>query len=271
MGRHLLRAFASEDPRRFAQVIASMQEKTDIQAVLENIPEGLECEVLSHLTPEAASGLLNMVSDKQIAGWLDAASADVGRRMLAHLAPERIERTVAGVGDKSKRRSLLRLTRYPPESIGALVNMQTMVIPETATAAEIATEIQHLENTPDGPVVILTADGNVKGVLDLVAFLRNQDELATAADFCTIVRPLYAEASRASMMDREEWSYMTSLPVVDFEEKLVGFVTRSAMEQASGSHHKRNLFFDSSVELSTRFFQFLVYMMGVILDRGSRP
>jgi CBS domain-containing protein len=71
-------------------------------------------------------------------------------------------------------------------------------------------------------------------------------------------------------MDLEVWTHHSFLPVVDFEGKPFGYLTRSDLVKAIGLNHEKNLLLDSGMELTARFFQFLAYMLGLVLSRGSK-
>lgn len=271
MGRHLLQAFANHDPERFAQLLGSANDVSEAIEILEGIPGEAGGEVLSKLSPEAADRLLAALSDELLGKWLAACPSDVGRRLLVRVTPERSERLISRIRDAAKRRGLRRITTYPADSIGAHMQPRVLTIPELATAAEAELAFQEHEGGPDCPAVILGANGKVSGVLDLVAFVRNREQDARAAEFCIPVPPVHAESPISTVVDGAEWRHLASLPVVDFEDKLVGYVTRAELESAVRKLRPGNVFLDSSVELAARLLQFLAYTMVLIISRRDEP
>lgn len=267
MGKRLLQAFAVEDPDRFAQLLGATHDVGEAVEILNEIPDGAEAEVLSRLGPEAAERLLGALSDDMLGAWLAACPTDVGRRLLSRVGQQRSTRLISRIEDPSKRRGLRRIASYPADSIGAKMHFGVLTISEAATVSEVERVFQEQQAGSECPAVIIGADRRVAGVLDLVAFVRNRDDEACAGEFCIRVPPVHADSPLSSLLMREEWRQLTGLPVVDFENKLVGYVTRADLVSAARKFRPANVFLESSVELSARFLQFLAYMMVLIISR----
>ena len=269
MGRHLLSAFASHDPERFAQLLGASNDPVESIAILADIPDGLEGDVVARLTPEAAGRLLNELPDPVVTGWLSSCSVDTARRMLAHIGRERAAGLISGIEDRSKRRGLRRLVEYPPGTIGELVQFSVIAIRDSAPVASIQSEIQQQAGPPEAPVVLIRGDGTVSGVLDLIMFLQNHDQDSRAGDFRIPVKPVFADASQSSLRNRDEWSRLTSLPVVDYEGQLIGYVSRSGLESSLGAVDESSIFLQSGVELSKQFLEFMAQVLQMIFDRRN--
>ena len=269
MSKHLLSAFASDDSARFAQLLGAANDPEEVVGILTDIPDGLEGVVVAKLDTEAADRLLNGLPDAVVIGWLSSCSVDAARHMLARINHERSLRLIASIEDRSKRRGLRRLVEYQPGTIGELVQANAPVILDSTPVAGIFTEIQRQSGGPGAPLVVLRQDGTVSGVLDMVYLLRNRDPDARASDFLIPVKPAFAKASQASLKDREEWAQLTSLPVVDYDRKLVGYVSRSSLESRLGNVDESDLFLQSVIELSKQFFEFMAAMLVLVFDRRS--
>ena len=267
MSKHLLSAFAADVPALFAQLLGDSDDPAEAIAILSDISDGMEGEVVARLTPAAADRLLNELPDPVVIGWLGACKASTGRRLLSRISRERAARLIAGVSSRSKRRSLRHMVDYPPGSVGELVQTGVITLKESVKAGDIAAEIQQWQGDSESPVVILHDDGTVAGVLDLMDLLKNRDQGAVAADLLIPVKPVYAEADQASLHGRTEWTRLTCLPVVDHEGQSVGYVSRSTFESAHGSVGEGSLLLETGVELSKRFFEFMVYALVLIFDR----
>lgn len=267
MGKHLIQAFAVDDPDRFAQLLGSCPDVEAAVELLKQMPDGLEGEVLSHLSPDAAGRLLSGLPDELLAGWLGTCSIDAGRRLLVKLGDERSAKLISMMSDRAKRRGLRRITTYPEDTVGALVQVGVMTVPFSATAVEIKQALHEQGGYPDSPVVIVGEDDTVLGVLDLAAFVRNQQDNALASEFCIAVQAVHADAPVDSVIGKEDWSRLSSLPVVDAGDRLVGYLTRSALDRAAGQSSQGNVLLESGYELSLRLIQFLSYMMELIFSR----
>lgn len=269
MSKHLLSGFARDDPERFAQLLGGSDDLKEAIDILVDIPDGLEGDLISRLTPEVARRLMNELPDPVVTGWLSSCSADTARTMLARIGHERSASLISGIADRSKRLGLQRLMKYPHGTIGELVLLDVMTIRDSMPVADIAESIQRQESAAGAPIVITRKDSKVSGVLDLVKFLKNSDMDSHAIDFCIPVKPIYADASQSSLRKRVEWNRLSSLPVVDYEGQLIGYVTRSQSEKILESESESDKFFQSGIEVSRQFLDIMVYFLVLIFDRRS--
>ena len=164
MGKHLLQAFAEDNPDRFAQMLGDSGNLADTIAILAEIPTSLKVEVVARLTPDAADRLLYDLPDAEISDWLIAGSGDSGRRLLSRISHDRAIRLLSSINDRLKRRSLQRMIHYVPGSIGETVQMQMTAVRETSTVADLSSEFQRNGLCQEAPIAIVRADGTVKGV-----------------------------------------------------------------------------------------------------------
>ena len=269
MGERLIQAFAIEDPGHFARLLGTSHDIAEAVEILNRIPDGAEGEVLNQLSPESGDRLINGLPDELLAAWLGTCPTDVGRRLMARIGAERSAVLIAGIKDPAKRRGLRRMASYPAGSIGAYMNDKVMAILHSASAAEIEDLYRLHQAGPDAPAVIIGPEDRVMGMLDLAALVANDEKDARADEFCIAVQPVHAETPVTSLLDRKNWQLFSSLPVVDFQDRLVGYITRSAVEAATASDRPGNVFLDSVVELSSRYMQFLAHMMALIISRRA--
>jgi Mg/Co/Ni transporter MgtE len=269
MSNHLLSGFAKDDPERFAQLLGANPDTQETVEILTDIPDGLEADVVGRLTPEAARRLLNDLSDPVVIGWLSSCPADTARGILSHINRERSMSLISSIDDRSKRLGLKRLVEYPAGTIGESMLVNAIAIHESVAASDIQDQIQRQHGRSESPIVIVREDNLVKGVLDMVKLMNNRDPDARASDFRIKVKPVYAEATLSSLRDREEWHRMTSLPVVDYEGRLLGYVTRSQFERSLETANERGVFLQAGMELTRQFFEFMAYMLVLIFERRN--
>jgi len=267
MSKHLLRAFATRDPERFAELLGRSDDVGSTLAILTDIPDGMECDVVSRLTPEASTRLLNGLTDTVLTGWLETAPVDAGRRLLARIGGNRSSRLIEAVEDRSKRRELKRLVGYPRGSIGELIQTQMAAVKDNTPSGDIGTEIRNQGGDNAGPVVVERRDGTFRGVLDFAALALNRDPAATAADFCVPVRPVFPDSPLASLESAPEWAGMASLPVVDHEGRALGYVSRSVLDNINIAVRAENSILASVVELSKRFWEVSAALTLFIFER----
>jgi len=271
MTSHLLNAFASDDPERFAFLLGTSENTADTLLVLDSIPSKKGAEVVACMSSDTADRLLPTLADERLAKWLKAANFESGRRLLTRVSPERSAHLIELVDDRSKRRQLKRLVGFPPGSIGTLVQVTMLALPRNTAYPEISARIQAHQASADEPVAVLDEQGGVMGVLDFRSFIAAQDEAATAGEFCIPMQAVFADAPLSSLTEPEHWEHQSSLPVVDYDHKPVGFVTRAAVDAATRTVAPRSYYLEAAGELTTRFWQLLSYLLVLMLDRRRQP
>ncbi len=271
MGKRLLSAFALDEPERFAQLLGNSHDVEEAVEILEGIPDGSEADVLAHLKPEAAERLLNSLPLEMLANWLSTCPSDSGRRLLNRLGTERAHKLIDKIKDPARRRGLRRMATWPAGTIGSQMHDSLLVIPETATAEEVSERYRDLQGERVGLAIILNDKERVVGVLDMSAIVANADPAAHAEEFCLQVRPVYAESPLESLLDPEVWQGRHRLPVVDFQDRLVGYISRSDVAASLGLSSPGSLFVESAVELSSRYMQFLAFVLTMIVSRRKEP
>jgi Mg/Co/Ni transporter MgtE len=215
--------------------------------------------------------LLNELPDPIVIGWLKTCSADSARRMLARIGRERSTLLISGIDDRAKRRELRRLVEYPSGTVGDLMQVNITSVRDSTRAKEIRKELQRWSGDPDAPVAIVRDDGTVCGVLDQAMLLQNSDPDARASKFRIPVKSVFAESALSTLKGREEWVRLTSLPVVDFDGRLVGYVSRTRFESSQAAMSDGVQFFQSTAEFSMLFLEFMVYVLELVFGkRASR-
>jgi len=264
MSKHLLHAFATQEPERFAELLGTSKDVSSMLEILKVIPDGTECDVVARLTTEAAGRLLSGLADQVLVRWLESASLDAGRRMLSRINSDRSARLIQEISDRKKRRGLRSLAGFPPGSIGALVQTQIARIREDTPAPDIAENITRQGASLEGPILVERDDGTLRGVLDLARFVQNLETAATAGNFCITPRPVYPDSPASTLEDPDAWTGLSSLPVVDHGNRAIGYISRSVLEKAARTQNRDDPPLGSVVELSKRYWEVSAALIALI-------
>lgn len=271
MGKQLQAVLASSDPDRFARLLSESDDAAAVLSRMNDIPGEHACDIFVRLSPEAAERLLGSADDATLTAWLEAGTADDGRRLVTRLTPDRAAAVVSAMGHRGKRQALRRLSGYPPGTVGDLAQSRLILVSRDDALEQIDARIRAAGESSDCPIIVTRRDGSVLGVLDLMRYVRGSDSLLTAAELCIRTEPLHAGSSVHSLRLPENWSRLTQLPVVDAAGKPIGFVSRTALEAVRIEHSEASLFTRSLVELARHYWSFLIYLTASLLDRRTEP
>jgi len=181
--------------------------------VFESFDPSLQTEILEGLREEATVDLFADLDPDDRASLLDELPAKVARHLLMSLSPAEREMTTALLG-------------YPPNSVGRRMSPEVLALPEHLTVGDAVARVRkrglNAETVYLLPVV--GAGRRLVGVVSLRQLLLTDDPVPVAE---VMNEPVMIEATadqeEAARLVRDEG--LLALPVVDGEERLLGFLT----------------------------------------------
>lgn len=194
-------------------------------AVFENLTPDIAVFVLDQMDDMAAVGILSAMDPVRSAPLLTRLEDDVRERYLSHLEPK-------------TGRELRTLISYPPDTAGSLMDPRvTSFRPET-TVARALDRIRALRQRRIHDVFLIDEEERLVGAVSLqdLAVAPPDDTLAQLSRG-TPVR-VQATAGREEIAELLEGRRLSSLPVIDFHEHLLGVIRyhelmAAAQEEAS--------------------------------------
>ena len=254
--------FAVRHPDSFARVLGrgSVEEA---EQVVDQLPAPRRASIVARLPGPHVRRLLESDAHRP-AEWLTAAPFDDAISLLSRIPRERRLALVNSLGDRDRKRQLLRHQQYPSHSVGALVGDVPLRLNAETAAAEVLAELRTLGSKDPGPVVIVDADGRYVGVLDQWQLLMKHPPAGQVRDYAIAIRAVRPESSVTAVALDEQWHTRNWLPVVDHRQRVLGSVSREkivhAAEAVSGGELR-----DGDILLD--LMADLVYMLGAAFDR----
>lgn len=260
MSGRLVRGLAERDPARFAQLLEAANDPAAAAVALGELPGGVACGVATRLPLATGSGILARIPDVTLGRWLGEAPTDSAARLLARIPAERRGPLIAGLESRRRRFALERLLGYPPGSVGALLQTDLVTVPDSFDSYAIALELQRHSAAADAPVIVVTEQGAVAGVVDLKRVLGDSDGTRSVKDCFIPVTPLVADMPVSAAVDRRDWMIHSSLPLVDYQGRLLGYVTRAAVFAAHAPGAAALSPLGTVTELALRFIEVLTQL-----------
>lgn len=192
--------------------------------LIESLPAALSVAVLEVLSSERAAAILDhLPSDEQtdIVGQLDATQAEV---VLDHMSP-------------AEAADVQLLRRYPAESAGGLMITEYLAFPEHERVVDVVQRLRQgapdFSQYPVQYVYVVTQDRKLVGVMQLrdLLFLGEAQTLASASLRPPAKLPIHAgfEEIRRFFATHD----FLAAPITDENDRLIGVVTRRAIEEAA--------------------------------------
>ena len=188
----------------------------------------LTAPVLERLSPEFAASMLQEIDE------------ETGRRLLAALDPERTvailprldkdlrNRLLEGM-EKRRAAELRELIEHRPDSAGGLMDPRVHTFRPEATVGEAVARLRGARKKRIYDIFLVDGDGKLAGMVPVysLALAKDSERLQRLAQ-----KPpasVQITASQDEVAELLEQHRIVSLPVVDYEERLVGVIRHRAL------------------------------------------
>jgi magnesium transporter len=223
----LLRIFVGLHPQDAARAFETL-EADDALRLFNGLPINMAAPLMERLSPAVAGPMLDKLDPDRVRGVLSAMRLRAASTVVQHLSDEERER-VLSVLDEPTARSLRELAKYPPDTAGAMMQPRVASLSLDMTAQEAIARIRKTHRDVLHYLYVADNDGKLVGVVTmrdlLLAAPRDRIEAIAIHDPITVADT----DSREAIIDLLRERRFVSLPVVDFEGRLIGVVRRQDM------------------------------------------
>lgn len=201
-------------------------------ALLDEAPRDVAVTVLRRLTPDRAARVLGALAQQTLRDVLTSLNPNHAAALLARLEPEERERCLAAI-DAAVAAELRELGTWPAESAGALMDPRVTSFRPDASVADVVSRLRRFRDRRVDDVFLVDEQGRLIGAVALqdVALAEPDDQIAGITQTEPVrVRAL---APLDEVVETFESHRVRSLPVVDFEGRLVGVLRQRELIRAS--------------------------------------
>ena len=203
-------------------------EVAEVGRLMVSMDAPLAAPVLERLSPEFAASVLQDIGE------------EAGRKLLAELDPARAaallprlnedlrDRLLEGM-EKRQASELRELMEHPPGSAGGLMDPRVHTFRPNATVAEAVARLRGAGRKRIHDIYLVDGDGKLAGAVPVysLALAEGSERLGRLAQ-----RPpasVQTTANQEEVAELLEQHRLVSLPVVDFEGRLVGVIRHRAL------------------------------------------
>ncbi len=199
--------------------------------LLESMPSARAAAVLERLTPEAGAPVLGLLGE------------GAARRVLAALDPGRAATLLSRLDETTRRarlhllepaaaRELEALMAYPPDTAGRLMDPRVAAFRRETPVREVLTRLRGTRRRISD-VFLIDDEGRLAGSVSLqsVAVATPGERLGALAQPHSV--HVQAMATREEVVEALATGRLLSLPVVDFEGRLLGVIRHDALVDAA--------------------------------------
>lgn len=221
----LMRTFVEAQPQDAARAFEALRGE-DATRLFIALPDKTCAALLERLSPGAAEPLFEKLGPARVAGLLAAMSPRAASAVVQHLSDDARDRLLASL-DEATARSLRELARYGADTAGALMQPRVASLTPDMTAQQAIARIRRTPREAMHYLYVADRAGRLIGVVTMRDLL-----LASPRDTIEsmLIREPVVVADTAPIDEVENilrQRKFLSLPVVDFEGRLIGVVRRA--------------------------------------------
>lgn len=222
-------AFMRQHPAEAARVLETV-DSGEAAAGLARVPARLAAPVFAAMLPSAAARALGGLDDEQALALFGELGTQPVVAVLRHVPEPRRAQLIAGLNATAALASQLMLG-YMEDTVGAWTDVDVLALPGATRAADALERARHLESAIQH-VFVTAADRRLEGWVALAHLLRAS---AVASLASLMIRPpavISAQTPLAGAAAHPGWARASLLPVVESGDRLVGVISRHALNRA---------------------------------------
>lgn len=209
--------------------IAEILEELDTQNLIKIfrlLPKDIAAEVFSYLPIENEQDIITYLSDKEAASIIDNMYADDAADLMEEM-PSNIVKRLLSKTTPETRKDINQLLKYPEDSAGSIMTVEFIELKETDTVKQAIDKIKKEVSDKETIDTCFVVDKgrHLLGIVNLRDLL-----LSEQSDVMKDIMTNY-QSQITTLTDQEEVANafkkydVTSMPVVDSENRLVGIIT----------------------------------------------
>jgi magnesium transporter len=232
--QQLTLSYLESHPKDAAKVLADLPSR-NAAALLTALPVRLCTPIVRAMPPYKAALTLKYFPEERSAPLITSLSAQEGATILRHLDKKLINRLFKSLPTHTALRFRL-LLRYPEDSVGAHMSPLELTIQRSETVGKALQLVREHEDFYDSVIFVVDSDQKLQGIVSTTELIkRNQDtpiDNIMKRDFIKVS----ARASAVTLLDHSAWEQSHTLPVVEYDNRAVGTLSRSSLTRAQTAY-----------------------------------
>lgn len=209
-----------------AELLAELENRTVFLLMFRLLPKETEAEVFAYLDHDLQQRVVEGITDRELAGIVDELFLDDTVDFLDEM-PASIVKRVIKAADPETRRQINQLLMYPDESAGSLMTIEYMELDSDWNVKRAIDAIRRQSEDKESITSLFVTDDSrhLLGIIGLRTVLVSRDEELIGDLMETDIISAKTHDDQAAVAEMFKKYDLLSMPVVDNENRLVGFIT----------------------------------------------
>ena len=218
-------------PGEAAKLLTDLPVK-EIIRILQNEPVSSSVAVFERLDPDIAAELIRDMESEYFFQLFTIINPTRGASLLSRLDKDTAENLLAllppGIAKEYQ-----ELMTYPPESAGNLMDPRVAIFREDNIVEEVLLRIRAIHDRRITDICIVDDEGHLVGVIPLQEIAISPQHIQLAELIRGLPISIHGMAPREEVVELLEEKKLASLPVVDFDGKLLGIIRYNELVTAA--------------------------------------
>lgn len=228
----LVLEFAATRPDE-ASVLLANRELGELAELVEALPVPTAAGLVARLPSWQLSGLLGILEPGLVARMLIQAPGDEAVALSAHLHEAR-QQAVIDAAPEQYRFTLYQMLRFPAHTLASLASNAFIRVPAETTCKLFCEQLSENADTSPLPVLVVDEAGHYHGMLNLRAAYARKNRGRPVGQVADRVEALSGLTDAATALGSRQWGEHAELPVVDKRQRVLGVISRAALERVAG-------------------------------------
>lgn len=223
--------FCSIDPGRTASILEAFDEK-DVAAFLDSQPPKVCAQVLGRLSNAQAAGVLASLDPAVLNAAMAQSDLNALAIRISRLSTSERENILERI-DTRDRKELEALLEYPPDSAGSMMDTRVAAFREHTAVANVRETLKAFHDRQVMNVFVVDELGKLVGKVPLqeLALCDADDLLGPLVQSEPYSTEVFSPQEEIiELLNRER---LSSIPVIDFEGRLLGVIRNETLMQAA--------------------------------------
>ncbi|UCD24009.1 MAG: magnesium transporter [Gemmatimonadota bacterium] len=229
--RSLVRRYAQLYPHELALFVETLA-PDDARDVIAVLSAHDAAPVFRRLGADAATAVLDRMDDRAAGRLLSELDPPLAAAIIARLDPDRRESRLASL-EQSERTEITALMTYAPDTAGGMMDARVTTFRPDSTVREVTKRIRSFRTRRISDVFVVDDDGMLIGAVALQDLVQAQPSDTLDGLVRRRGVSVRSTASREEVLEVLNLSKATSLPVTDFEGRVIGVIRHDALIAAA--------------------------------------
>lgn len=209
-----------------SEILDELEDKESVIIVFRLLTKEKAGETFSHMESDMREKLINDLTDKELKNVLDELFMDDTVDLIEEMPSNVVPKILKAI-PKEDRKTINELLKYPDDSAGSIMTTEFIDLKENMTVEQALKRIRKIgvDSETIYTCYVLNEKRILKGIINIKEILLNKKETLISSFMETniiSVNTLEDQEEVAKKFDKYDYF---ALPVVDYENRLVGIVT----------------------------------------------